>query len=115
MHSSSGRPVSSGGGLRGVLQRARSSGSKTSDGAAKKDHPVAVARPSGDRKPAGGGASTPAPTRKDAPPAGTARTTAAAATAAPKPAAPKVPEPPAPPAAPVVKPRREKTDDEPRL
>ncbi len=115
IHSASSRPASTGGGIRGVFQRSRSPGARTADSTAKRDHPVAVARPGGDRKPSSAGAAAAAPPRKDSPPAGAARTGTPAASADAKPAAPKVPEPPAPPATPVVKPRREKTDDEPRL
>ena len=117
VHSTSARPAGgSGGGLRSVFQRSKPAASK-GEPAGRKDHPApAPARaPPERRAPATGAGATPA--RKDAPPAAGPRTgtAAAAGTAEAKAPAAKVPEPPAPPSPPVVKPRREKTDDEPRL
>ncbi|MGA8543177.1 MAG: tetratricopeptide repeat protein [Thermoplasmata archaeon] len=107
MQSTSGRTTTaSSGGLRGVFQRSKGTGAKSGGGSpSKKDD-----RRGGAPSPAGGTASgkkdgqNPTPARTSSPPAATGTAPAS-----------KVPEPPAPPTAPVVKPRREKGDDEPRL
>ncbi len=103
IHPTSSRP-SGGGGLRGVFQRSKSSNSRAGEPVpGKKDHPATAARPGPERKPAP--AASPGASTKDGP-----------ATTDSRPAPPKaVPEPPAPPATPVVKPRRDRADDEPRL
>ena len=92
-------PPASGG--RSILHR-----SKPAPTTPRKDHAAAPAKP------------VPAP--KSPPPAATPPPAAAKPPvvippAGPRPAAPKIPEPPSPPPAPVVKPKRDKPDDEPRL
>lgn len=116
LHSTSPRAAAAGGGIRGVFQRARGSPARSAEaGAPKKDHTTGSTHAASERK----SASTPsatsnAPARKDASAPPSARTAGPSATEG-RPNAPKVPEPPLPPATPVVKPRREKSDDEPRL
>jgi tetratricopeptide (TPR) repeat protein len=73
---------------------------------AKKEHSAVAAKPAPEKKPAP--AQAPA-----APPA--AKPPTVIPPSVPRPAASKMPEPPSPPAAPVVKPKRDRTDDEPRL
>lgn len=107
VQSAGGRPTptSGGGGLRGVLQRVRSSGAP----APKKETPAPAGRP-GDRK-----SGPPVTASVGASPAKGGPAAGAKTTGAHPPTASKVAEPPAPPAAPLAKPRREKSDDEPRL
>jgi tetratricopeptide (TPR) repeat protein len=115
MHPTTARaPASGGGGIRGVFQRSKSTAARPMDSmTSKKDHPTSAPRKgtSSGGPPTSGAARAPAA----ATPAAAPSSAAGPAPAASRPAAPKVPEPPAPPAAPVVKPRREKPDDEPRL
>jgi tetratricopeptide (TPR) repeat protein len=113
MHSTSGRAAPAGsGGIRGVFQRVKGSSSKGGVGSTpRKDHPGAG---SGAAKPKPGpsaGSSTPL---KDNSGSATAKS-APATNAGGAPSGSQVPEPPAPPSPPVVKPRRDKGDDEPRL
>jgi tetratricopeptide (TPR) repeat protein len=109
LHSTSSGAPPAPGGLRGVFHR-----SKPVAVPGRRDHPTAVAKPAGERKPgtpaAPAGAPKPAASPAPAPAKG-APAVGAPAKAAP----PKVPEPPAPPPQPVVRPKREKADDEPRL
>jgi tetratricopeptide (TPR) repeat protein len=95
-------PSPASGGLRNPFHR-----SKQGAPAARKDHPPPAAKAAAERKPA------PAPAA--AAPPSTEKPPTVVPPAPPRPAAAKMAEPPSPPAAPVVKPKREKTDDEPRL
>jgi hypothetical protein len=118
VHSSSGRPTpsSGGGGIRGVFQRTKTTGPKPGAPAGpRRDHPPTTGRPGGDGKGITPSSGNLPPSRKDPGPTGSARTASPPAAADGKPLVAKVPEPPAPPAAPVVRPRRDKPDDEPRL
>jgi len=107
VHGTSARPGSGG---RGPAPRSKPPVGKGEP--PRKDHPAASARPGTAPKPTGASAATP-PRRETVP--ADAPVASAPPAAGAKPAAAKVPEPPAPPAAAAPKPRREKTDDEPRL
>jgi tetratricopeptide (TPR) repeat protein len=116
MHSTSGRsPPAQSGGIRGVFQRTKGPSSKTGGGTGpKKDHPGGSSGPAKTKTASNvsaAGSSTP---MKDNSGLATAKS-APAPSADGTPSGSQVPEPPAPPSAPVVKPRRDKGDDEPRL
>ena len=113
VHSTSAKPAASGGGIRGVFQRSKSSGAKSDS--AKKDHPAPAGKGGAAGKPPAAATAAAPATRKDGAGAAGSHAAPPATGAAPAVVASKVPEPPAPPAAAVAKPRREKPDDEPRL